>query len=98
MFQEDYTYKIAFCDLPTNFFLKHIYNTEMLYIKMIWSEGDTMWKPEFHVAYSVKAQSAFLTLNDSGPPRVSKGLSTFEKESDAFDVFWFFISGSLEIV
>lgn len=46
-----------------------------------------MWKPESHAACSLKAQGALLTLNDSGPRRVSKGLSTFEGESDAFDVF-----------
>lgn len=95
MFQGEYTYETACCDLPAEFFLKRIYNTAMLYIKMMWSLRGTMWKPESHAACSLKAQGALLTLNDSGPRRVSKGLSTFEGESDAFDVFWFFISGSL---
>lgn len=65
---------------------------------MIWSARDTIWKPEFHVAYSLKAQSASSLLMILIPPRVSKKLSTFEEDSDAFDVFWFFISGSLGIL
>lgn len=81
-------------------FLKHIYiayNIGTLYIKMIWSERDVMWKSEFLDAWLLKVK-CFSVNEVQATPRVSNGLSSFEEASDASDVFWFFISGLLGIL